>query len=174
MDLTTRYLGLTLPSPLLAAASPLSRNVDGVRRLADTGVGAVVLHSLFEEQLHREAEQNARLAAQGSETYAEALSYFPSVVDSGYRAERYLHLLASAASTVDVPLIGSLNGVTPGGWVRYAASMQDAGAAAIELNVYYLPGDPQIDGRQVEQGYLDILASVKSAGEVPVAVKLSP
>jgi dihydroorotate dehydrogenase (fumarate) len=174
MDLSTRYLGLNLRSPLLAAACPLSRYVDGVRRLADTGVGAVVLHSLFEEQLHREAEQNARLAAQGSETYAESLSYFPSVVGSGYRAERYLHLLESAASTVDIPVIGSLNGVTPGGWVRYAGSMQNAGAAAVELNVYYLPGDPQIDGRQVEQRHLDILASVKSAVEVPVAIKLSP
>jgi dihydroorotate dehydrogenase (fumarate) len=174
MDLSTRYLGLTLRSPLLAAASPLTRNVDGVRRLADTGVGAVVLHSLFEEQLRREAEQNARLAAQGSETYAESLTYFPPVVDGGYRANRYLHLLESAASAVDIPVIGSLNGVTPGGWVRYAGLMQNAGAAAIELNVYYLPGDPHIDGRQVEQRYLDVLAEVKGAVEVPVAIKLSP
>jgi dihydroorotate dehydrogenase (fumarate) len=174
MDLSTRYLGLTLCSPLLAAASPLSRNVDGVRRLADAGVGAVVLHSLFEEQIRREAEQNAHLAAQGSETYAESLSYFPPVVDGGYRANRYLHLLESAASTVDIPVIGSLNGITPGGWVRYAGSMQNAGAAAIELNVYYLPGDPQIAGREVEQRHLDVLAQVKSAVEVPVAVKLSP
>jgi dihydroorotate dehydrogenase (fumarate) len=174
MDLSTRYLGLTLRSPLLAAASPLTRNVDGVRRLADTGVGAVVLHSLFEEQLRREAEQNARLAAQGSETYAESLTYFPPVVDGGYRANRYLHLLESAASAVDIPVIGSLNGVTPGGWAHYAGSMQNAGAAAIELNVYYLPGDPQIDGRQVEQRHLDVLAHVKGAVEVPVAVKLSP
>ena len=174
MDLSTRYLGLTLCSPLLAAASPLSRNVDGVRRLADAGLGAVVLHSLFEEQIRREAEQNAYLAAQGSETYAESLSYFPPVVDGGYRANRYLHLLESAASTVDIPVIGSLNGITPGGWVRYAGSMQNAGAAAIELNVYYLPGDPQIAGREVEQRHLDVLAQVKSAVEVPVAVKLSP
>ena len=174
MDLTTRYLGLTLCSPLLAAASPLSRNVDGVRRLADAGLGAVVLHSLFEEQIRREAEQSARLAAQGSETYAESLTYFPPVADGGYGANRYLHLLESAASTVDIPVIGSLNGITPGGWVRYAGSMQNAGAAAIELNVYYLPGDPQIDGRQVEQRHLDVLAQVKGAVEVPVAVKLSP
>lgn len=174
MDLSTRYLGLTLRSPLLAAASPLSRNVDGVRRLADAGVGAVVLHSLFEEQLRREAEQNARLAAQGSETYAESLTYFPPVVDDVYRASRYLHLLESAAGAVDIPVIGSLNGVTPGGWVHYAGLMQNAGAAAIELNVYYLPGDPHIDGRQVEQRYLDVLAEVKGAVEVPVAIKLSP
>ena len=174
MDLSTRYLGLTLRNPLLAAASPLSRNVDGVRRLADAGVGAVVLHSLFEEQLRREAEQNTRLAAQGSETYAESLTYFPPVVDDVYRASRYLHLLESAAGAVDIPVIGSLNGVTPGGWVHYAGLMQNAGAAAIELNVYYLPGDPHIDGRQVEQRYLDVLAAVKGAVEVPVAIKLSP
>jgi dihydroorotate dehydrogenase (fumarate) len=174
MDLSTRYLGLTLRNPLLAAASPLSRNVDGVRRLADAGVGAVVLHSLFEEQLRREAEQNTRLAAQGSETYAESLTYFPPVVDDVYRASRYLHLLESAAGAVDIPVIGSLNGVTPGGWVHYAGLMQNAGAAAIELNVYYLPGDPHIDGRQVEQRYLDVLAEVKGAVEVPVAIKLSP
>jgi dihydroorotate dehydrogenase (fumarate) len=174
MDLTTRYLGLTLRTPLVAAASPLSRTVDGVRRLADAGVGAVVLHSLFEEQLRREAEHNVRMAAQGTESYPESLTYFPSGVDPGYRANRYLHLLESAASTVDVPVIGSLNGVTPGGWVRYAGSMQDAGAAAIELNIYYLPGDPQIDGRQVEQRHLDVLARVKGAVKVPVAVKLSP
>jgi dihydroorotate dehydrogenase (fumarate) len=174
MDLSTRYLGLTLRNPLLAAASPLSRNVDGVRRLADAGVGAVVLHSLFEEQLRREAEQNARLAAQGSETYAESLTYFPPVVDDVYRASRYLHLLESAAGAVDIPVIGSLNGVTPGGWVHYAGLMQNAGTAAIELNVYYLPGDPHIDGRQVEQRYLDVLAEVKGAVEVPVAIKLSP
>ncbi|MBV8292402.1 MAG: dihydroorotate dehydrogenase-like protein [Mycobacterium sp.] len=174
MDLSTRYLGLTLRSPLLAAASPLSRNVDGVRRLADAGVGAVVLHSLFEEQLRREAEQNARLTAQGSESYAESLTYFPSVVDHGYRANRYLYLLESAAGTVDIPVIGSLNGITPGGWAHYAGLMQNAGAAAIELNIYYLPGDPHIDGRQVEQRHLDVLACVKSAVEVPVAVKLSP
>ncbi len=174
MDLTTRYLGLTLRNPLLAAASPLSRTVDGVRRLADAGVGAVVLHSLFEEQLRREGEKSSRLTAQGSDTHAESLTYFPSVVDHGYRANRYLHLLESAASSVDIPVIGSLNGVTPGGWVRYAGSMQDAGAAAIELNIYHLPGDPQIDGRQVEQRHLDVLAHVKSAVDVPVAVKLSP
>ena len=174
MDLSTRYLGLTLRNPLLAAASPLSRNVDGVRRLADAGVGAVVLHSLFEEQLRREAEQNTRLAAQGSETYAESLTYFPPVVDDVYRASRYLHLLESAAGAVDIPVIGSLNGVTPGGWVHYAGLMQNAGAAAIELNVYYLPGDPHIDGREVEQRYLDVLAAVKGAVEVPVAIKLSP
>src|SRR5580704_12425330 len=156
MDLSTSYLGLALRNPLVASASPLSNSVDGVRRLADAGVGAVVLYSLFEEQLRREAEQNARLAEAGAESFAESLSYFP------------------AAAEADIPVIGSINGVTPGGWTSYARAMQDAGAAAIELNIYYIPGDPRITGREVEQRHIDILGRVKDAVTVPVAVKLSP
>jgi len=174
MDLTTRYLGLELRNPLLAAPSPLSRTVGGVRQLAGAGVGAVVLYSLFEEQIRREAEQNAQLAPQGTETYAESLTYFPATVDREHGAHRYLRLLESAADAVDVPVIGSINGITPDSWARYARSMQDAGAAAVELNIYYLPGDPHIQGREVEDRHLDIVARVKSAVSVPVAVKLSP
>ena len=174
MELSTRYLGLTLRNPLVAAASPLSQTVDGVRRLADAGVGAVVLYSLFEEQLRREAEQNARLAEAGTESFAESLSYFPHGADEDHGPRRYLSLLERAAGAVSVPVIGSLNGITPGSWARYARSMQDSGTAAIELNIYYLPGDPHICGRDVEQRHLDILARVKDAVTVPVAVKLSP
>ncbi len=180
MDLTTRYLGLTLRNPLLASASPLSTSVDGVRRLADAGVGAVVLYSLFEEQLRREDAHNMRMAAQGSESYAESLTYFPAAVgaapaaDNGGGARRYLRLLERAAAAIDIPVIGSLNASTPGSWAGYARSMQDAGAAAIELNIYYLPGDTGVDGRAVEQRHLDVLAEVKSAAGIPVAVKLSP
>jgi dihydroorotate dehydrogenase (fumarate) len=174
MELSTRYMGLPLRNPLVAAASPLSHTVDGVRRLADAGVGAVVLYSLFEEQLRREAEQNARLAEAGTESFAESLSYFPRTADQDHGPRRYLSLLESAAGAVSIPLIGSLNGITPGSWARYARSMQDSGAAAIELNIYYLPGEPHISGRDVEQRHLDILASVKDAVTVPVAVKLSP
>ncbi|HUL99560.1 MAG TPA: dihydroorotate dehydrogenase-like protein, partial [Mycobacterium sp.] len=174
MDLTTRYLGLQLRNPLLASASPLSHTADGVRSLADAGVGAVVAHSLFEEEIRREAEQQARFAYEYNETYAESLTYFPATVNRDYGARRYLHLIESAASSVDVPVIGSVNGATPGGWARYARSIQDAGAAAIELNIYYLPGDPHIGGRDVEQRHLDVLASVKDAVSVPVAVKLGP
>jgi dihydroorotate dehydrogenase (fumarate) len=174
MDLSTRYLGLTLRNPLLAAASPLSLTVDRVKHLADAGVGAVVLFSLFEEDIRREAEQNALLAAQGTETYAESLTYFPGSVHRDHGASRHLRLLERAASAVDVPVIGSLNGITPGGWARYAHSMQDAGAAAIELNIYYLPGSPHIDGREVEERHLDVLRRVKSVVTIPVAVKLSP
>ncbi|MGB9223263.1 MAG: dihydroorotate dehydrogenase-like protein, partial [Mycobacterium sp.] len=138
MELSTSYMGLRLRNPLVAAASPLSQTVDGVRRLADAGVGAVVLYSLFEEQLRREAQQNARLAEAGTESFAESLSYFPRAADEDHGPRRYLSLLERAAGAVSVPVIGSLNGVTPGSWARYAQSMQDSGAAAIELNIYYL------------------------------------
>ena len=174
MDLRTRYLGLALDNPLLAAASPMSWTLDGIRRLADAGVGAVVLYSLFEEQLRREAERNMHLAVQGTESYAESLTYFPAEVNEDHGAYRYLRLLENAAASVEIPLIGSLNGATPGGWVGHARSMQDAGAAAIELNIYYVAGDAQTTGRDVEQRHLDVLAQVKDAVSVPVAVKLSP
>jgi dihydroorotate dehydrogenase (fumarate) len=174
MDLSTEYMGLPLRNPLVASASPLSRTVDGVQRLADAGVGAIVLYSLFEEQLQREAAQNARLADAGTESFAESLSYFPAEADEDPGARRYLSLVERAANAVDVPVIASLNGVTPGGWTGYARAMQDAGAAAIELNVYYLPGDPHISGRDVEQRHVEVLERVKEAVSVPVAVKLGP
>ncbi len=183
MDLSTSYLGLTLRNPLVASASPLSNTLEGVRRLADSGVGAIVLYSLFEEQLRQEAERNAQLAEAGSEVFAEALSYFPSgpateAARDGAADQpsprRYLSLLERAVAAVEVPVIGSINGVTPGGWTGYARAMQDAGAAAIELNIYYIPGDPHITGRAVEQRHVDILCQVKEAVSVPVAVKLSP
>ena len=174
MKLLTDYMGLALRNPLVASASPLSRTVDGVRRLADAGVGAIVLYSLFEEQLRREAALNARLTDAGSESFAESLSYFPAAADEEPGPRRYLSLLERAAAAVDVPVIGSLNGVTPGGWVGYARAIQDAGAAAIELNIYFVPGDPHISGRDVEHRHIDVLTRVKDAVTVPVAVKLGP
>ncbi len=174
MQLSTTYMGLELRNPLVASASPLSHTVDGVRRLADAGVGAVVLHSLFEEQLREEAELNARLADAGTESFAESLSYFPSEVEQDAGPHPYLRLLERSAAAVDIPVIASLNGVTPEGWTDYARALQDAGAAAIELNIYYLPGDPSTAGRDVEQRYVDILDRVKDAVTVPVAVKLGP
>ena len=174
MELSTKYMGLELRNPLVASASPLSHTVDGVRRLADAGVGAVVLYSLFEEQLREEAELDARLADTGSESFAESLSYFPEVAEEDYGPRRHLSLVERAAAAVDVPVIASLNGVTPEGWTDYARAMQDAGAAAIELNVYYLPGAPTTHGRDVEQRYVDVLQRVKDAVTVPVAVKLGP
>jgi dihydroorotate dehydrogenase (fumarate) len=174
MELSTNYMGLELRNPLVASASPLSHTVDGVRRLADAGVGAVVLHSLFEEQVREEAELDAQMADAGTESFAESLSYFPEVAEEDYGPRRHLSLVERAAAAVDVPVIASLNGVTPEGWTDYARAMQDAGAAAIELNIYYVPGDPGIPGRDVEQRYLDVLKRVKDAVTVPVAVKLGP
>jgi dihydroorotate dehydrogenase (fumarate) len=174
MDLSTTYMGLKLRNPLVASASPLSHTVDGVRRLADAGVGAIVMHSLFEEQLREEAELNARLADAGTESFAESLSYLPSAAGEDVGPHRYLTLVERAAAAVDVPVIASLNCVTPGAWTDYARAMQDAGAAAIELNVYYVPGDSTTSGRDVEQRQIDVLGRVKDAVTVPVAVKLSP
>lgn len=174
MDLTTRYMGMTLRNPLVASASPLSTSLDAVRRLADGGVSAVVLYSLFEEQLRREAERDARLVDAGSDSFAEALSYFPDAVEPDGGSRPYLSLLERAAAAVDVPVIASLNGVTPGSWVRHATAMQVAGASGIELNIYDVPGDVHVCGREVEQRHLDILTSVKESVSVPVAVKLGP
>ncbi len=174
MDTSTQYLGLQLRNPLVASASPLSNTADGVRRLADAGVGAVVLYSLFEEQVRREAAHNAALADAGTESFAESLSYLPAAAGGDAGPRRYLNLLERAVAAVDIPVIASLNGVTTGGWTDYASALEEAGAAAIELNIYYLPGDPLLPGRDVEQRHVDILTTVKAVVGVPVAVKLSP
>jgi dihydroorotate dehydrogenase (fumarate) len=174
MDLSTNYMGLTLRNPLVASPSPLSYSLDGVQRLADGGVGAIVMFSLFEEQLREDAARAIRLVEETAESFPEALDYFPAVVEEDGGPRSYLVALERAASSVDVPVIASLNGVTAEGWTEYARAMQDAGAAAIELNIYYLPGDPEISGREVEQRHIEVLEHVKSAVSVPVAVKLSP
>ena len=174
MDLTTDYLGLRLRNPLVASASPLAQTVAGVQRLADAGIGAVVLPSLFEEQLRWEADRDARLADAGTDSFAESLTYLPPNAAFEDGSRQYLSLLSRAVAAVDVPVIASLNGVTAAGWVDYAAAMQDAGAAAIELNIYYLPGGPDVSGHEVEQRHLDVLSRVKSVVSIPVAVKISP
>lgn len=174
MELATTYMGLRLRNPLVASASPLSYTLDGVRRLADAGVGAVVLFSLFEEELREQAVRDARIVDGPADSFAEALDYFPAVVREDAGPRRYLDLLERATAMVDVPIIASLNAVTTTGWTDYARAMQESGAAAIELNIYYLPGDPQITGREVEQRHLDIVEQVKATVTVPVAVKLSP
>ena len=143
MDLSTQYLGLKLRNPLVASASPLAGTTDGVRALADAGVAAVVLPSLFEEELRREAVEDAALAGAGTESFPESLSYFPSAADAEPGPRRYLSLVERAVAAVDVPVIASLNGVTTGGWTDYASALEDAGAAAIELNIYHLPADPR-------------------------------
>jgi dihydroorotate dehydrogenase (fumarate) len=173
MDLTTTYLGLKLRTPLVASAGPLASTADGVRRLADAGVGAVVLPSLFEEQIEHESERDFRLALAGTESYAEALSYLPDT-DLETWPHHDLRLVEKAAAAVPIPVIASLNGVSPGGWTRYAKAMQDAGAAAIELNVYYLSDNPLDPARHAEERCVELLASVRAAVRIPVAVKIGP
>ena len=174
MDIAARYLGLNLRNPLVASASPLASTVDGVKRLAGAGVAAVVLPSLFEEELRRQAAQDAALAQAGTESFAESLSYFPEGAGAEPGPRRYLSLVERATAAVDVPVIASLNGVTTGGWTDYASALEQAGAAAIELNIYHFPAGPLISGRDVEQRHIDVLTTVKAVVGVPVAVKLSP
>ena len=179
MDLTTHYMGLTLRNPLVASASPMSRHVDGVKALADAGIGAVVLYSLFEEEVIREQVHDLHLTEAHEDAGGEARSYFASPVptrrpETPGAARRYLTHLERCVEAVEVPVIASLNGATSGGWPSFARQMQDAGAAAIELNIYAVPGDPHTSGREVEDRHVEILRSVKDAVTVPVAVKLSP
>ncbi len=174
VDLSTSYMGLSLRNPLVASASPLSHTVEGIRRLADAGVGAVVMHSLFEEEVEAEAERQVALSEAGSESFAESLSYFPEVPGVEAAGKRYLSVLERASAAVEVPVIASLNGTGPSGWTRYAQKMESAGAAAIELNIYSTPPGPEEPGRAVEERHVDVLALVKAAVSVPVAVKLSP
>jgi len=177
MDLTTKYLGLTLRSPLVASAGPLTGTVAGIARLDAAGVGAVVLPSLFEEQLRAEADRDTRLAQAYADSHHEAFGYLPGQL-LGQQAEhgprRYLDLIERAVARTRVPVIASLNGISTGGWTDYASAMERAGAAAIELNIYYLPGDPLTPARDAERRYTEILTTVKAVVSVPVAVKLSP
>ena len=182
VDLSTSYLGLALRNPVVASASPLSQGVDRVRALADAGVGAVVMYSLFEEEVHREQLRDLAVTESHEHAFGEAMSYFPAARtaggdaagDAAGGATRYLRLLEQCAAAVDVPVVASLNGSTAGGWVGFARSMQDAGAAAVELNVYLVPGDPHTSGREVEDRHVEILQQVRDVVSVPVAVKLSP
>lgn len=175
MDLSTTYMGLQLRNPVVASAGPLSQSVEGIRALADGGVGAVVMYSLFEEQLRREAEQTAILEDLYDDANAEAMSYFPTVPQSNRDASSaYLRLVEEGARAIDVPLIASLNGASVGNWTQTARRLQDAGAAGIELNIYFVPGDITMSGADVEERHLEILSAVTSAVEIPVAVKLSP
>ncbi|MDO5067184.1 MAG: dihydroorotate dehydrogenase-like protein [Propionibacteriaceae bacterium] len=174
-DLSTRYLGLQLRNPVIASAGPLSQTVADIKALADAGVGAVTMFSLFEEQVAREAERQIVLEESYEELFLEATSFFPNVPRAEADAVTgYLRLVEEAASSIDVPLIASLNGASHGGWTSSARRIQEAGASAIELNIYYVPGELSTTGQQVEQRHLDILGAVKQEVSIPVAVKLSP
>jgi dihydroorotate dehydrogenase (fumarate) len=174
MDLTTSYLGLTLKNPLVAGASPLNADLDTIRRLEELGASAVVLPSIFEEQVEHEDWLIEELIAVGTDTYAEALSYFPAQAAYALGPDRYLELVRHAADAVDIPVIASLNGTTDHGWVHYARQLEEAGASAIELNIYFIPSDLELSGRDVEQRYLNVLKAVRQAVRLPVAVKIGP
>jgi dihydroorotate dehydrogenase (fumarate) len=174
MDLSTTYLGLTLKNPLVPSSSPLTRTLENLRRMEDAGAAAVVMYSLFEEQITLESEMLNHYLTQGIESFPEALNYFPQAPEYHVGPEGYLEHIRKAKEALDIPVIGSLNGVSTGGWVNYARKIQEAGADALELNVYYLPTDIHLGSAEVEQIYLDILQDVKAAVDIPVAMKLNP
>ena len=174
MDLSTKYLGLQLRTPLVASASPLSQEIDGIRSLEDAGASAVVLYSLFEEQLRQEALELERDLNAGTESFAESLTYFPQSGEFHTGPEGYLNHIRKAKEAVDIPIIASLNGATLGGWTKYAKQIEQAGADAIECNIYFIPTNMAVSGSDAELLYTDILREVKTAVHIPVAVKLSP
>jgi len=174
MDLKTKYLGMTLRSPIVVSASPLSEYTQNIKMMEDAGAGAVVLYSLFEEQIRLEQQELHYHTTSGTESFAESLSYFPEPEEYKVGPEEYLQHIQDAKKAVDIPIIASLNGSTIGGWTEYSKEMEKAGADAIELNVYYIPSDTTLSGSNVEQTYIDILRSVKSTVDIPVSMKLSP
>jgi len=174
IDLTTTYLGLALRNPIVASASSLCDSLDKIRHLEDHGIAAVVLPSLFEEQLTLESETLDADLFRGAESFAESLNYFPDLTTYNLGPDGYLELIRKAKLSVSIPVIGSLNGVSAGGWVRYAREMEQAGADAIELNLYSIVSDPELTGGDVERAYVELVREVKRSVLIPVAVKLSP
>ena len=174
MKLTTNYLGLKLRSPLVPSASPLGEDIDNIKRMEDAGAAAVVLHSLFEEQIVSERLDLDQKLTQGTESFSEALSFFPEPAEFRVGPEEYLALIADAKKSVKIPVIASLNGSSRGGWIHYAKDMQEAGADALELNIYQIPTDMNMEGSELEKNTIEILKNVKSSVTIPVAVKLSP
>lgn len=174
MNLTTNYLGLVLKNPIVASSSPLSHTVDSIRRLEDAGASAVVMYSLFEEQIGFDSYYIDYHLTQGIDSYAESISYFPDMQSYNVGPDEYLNLIRRAKEAVDIPIIGSLNGTSVGGWTDYATLIEEAGADALELNIYYLPANTEITGLEIETLYLDILSTVRQVAGIPVAVKLSP
>jgi dihydroorotate dehydrogenase (fumarate) len=174
IDLSTNYLGLQLRTPLVASASPLSHELSGIRRLEDVGASAVVLYSLFEEQIRQESHSLEHFLQAGTESFAEAVTYLPQSHDFHTGPDEYLAHIVKAKDAVDIPIIASLNGATLGGWTDYARRIEQAGADAIECNIYFLPADMNASSLEIENVYLDILRAVKLAVHIPVAIKLSP
>ena len=174
VDLTTTYLGMKLKNPLVASPSPLSEKVDMVKRMQDAGLSAVVMYSLFEEQIIHESLELDHFLSYGTESFAEAVTYLPTSGNYSLTPDKYLEHLHKVKQAVSIPVIGSLNGVSSGGWVKWARRIEEAGADALELNIYFLPNDPQLNSLQLETTYTALVRDVKSQVKIPVAVKLSP
>jgi dihydroorotate dehydrogenase (fumarate) len=174
VDLTTTYLGLKLKNPIVASSSPLSEKVENVKRMEADGASAVVMYSLFEEQIIHESLELDYFLSHGTETFAEALSYLPNVGKFTLKPDAYIEHLQNAKKAVNIPVIGSLNGVSTGGWIQYGKKIQDAGADALELNIYYLPTDLNLTGAEVEDNYVRLVSDLRAKVNIPLAVKLSP
>jgi len=174
LDLTTTYLGLHLKNPLVASASPLSRKIDSARRLEDAGAAAIVMYSLFEEQITHDSHELNHYLERGTHSFAESLSYFPDLEHYNLGPEPYLEHLHSLKQAVDIPVIGSLNGISSGGWLDYAHKIEQAGADALELNIYYLPTDVDLGASELEESYVQLVRDVRSRIKLPIALKLSP
>lgn len=172
MDLTTTYLGLTLKNPLVPSASPLMRHLDNLQRMEDAGAAAIVLHSLFEEQIMSETQRLDFILSYGAESFPEALSYFPDVRSYNLGPDGYLEHVRRAKAAVSIPVIASLNGFSTGGWIEYARQIQEAGADALELNMYYIAADPMLDSLTVEEMYLELVREIRRVVTIPFAVKL--
>lgn len=173
MDLTTTYMGLALKNPIIAGASPLTASYDSIKKIEESGAAAVVLHSIFEEQINHEAHELDHFLFKGSESYAEALGYFPEVALSNIESDHYLEEIIRLKKDISIPIIASLNGVSTGGWINYAKKLEESGADALELNITYIPTDTQIDARVVEQLYIDALSTVKANVSIPISVKMN-
>lgn len=174
VDISTSYLGLQLKNPVVASASPISKKLEGLRKLEDAGASAVVMYSLFEEQIVRESLALDHFLSRGTETYAEALTYFPDLENYNVGPDEYLDQIRKAKQAVSIPVIGSLNGVSTGGWIEYAHRIEQAGADALELNMYYIPTDVSLTSQELEQSYVDLVRDVRAQIHIPMAVKLSP
>jgi dihydroorotate dehydrogenase (fumarate) len=174
IDLSTTYLGLKLKNPLVASASPFPKKLENIQRMEAAGLSAVVLHSLFEEQITFESNELDHFLSAGTDSYVEALTYFPDLEKYNIGPEPYLELIRKARESVQIPIIASLNGISSGGWVSYAHKIEQAGAHALELNLYYLPADPNLSGAELEEEYARLVRDIRAKVRIPLAVKLSP
>lgn len=174
MNLDTTYLGLSLKNPIVPSSSPLSQSINSIRMMEDAGAAAVIMHSLFEEQLTSESHRLDHYLDYGTESFSEALSYFPVAEEYLVGPDAYLEHILGAKEACSIPIIGSLNGISAGGWTGYAAQIEQAGADALELNMYYIPTDPRMTGEEIEGRYVEIVSAIRGATSLPLAVKMNP